>query len=420
LRGAEARTAGRILARPSRNERSCDPERPLCFHWGNQVSAADVAATEAAFAAVYDLEVGAYGYLPPLPDGARGGNSKTDVYLRDIGPQLFGYCTSDDPSSSPDVHAYCVVDDDFAEFGNSQTRAEFRDITAAHEYFHAVQYAYDSREDLWLMEGSAMLMEGQFRPSVEDRIRYLEAASVLTSPATPVDFGDGGFEYSAWLYWRFLVEQFGELADPLVIREIWELAAGAGTDTDGPGPDTVGENFYSLAATRKVIAARGQAFRTLFAKFTRANRAPATFYAEGADYPRAPLAGARTLAAGASTAWRTTALPHLASASYVFRRGASVAADARLRIAVDLPRRYLGPEARVLVRMDNDIEVQRIQLDPRGFGARTVRFGETVTGVDLVLTNASTRMNCWEGTPYSCAGLGRDDLRSYGYRVAVR
>jgi hypothetical protein len=420
LHGAEARAATRILARPSSSQSACDTTRPLCFHWGSQVTANDVAATRATFAAVYDLEVESYGYLAPLPDGTRGGNSKTDIYLRDLGAQkIFGYCTNDGPSSFPDVPAYCVVDEDFAEFGKSQTPQEFRDVTAAHEFFHAIQFAYDSEEDLWLMEGTAMLMEGQFRPGVDDRIRYLRN-SALMSPETPVDRGQDGFQYGAWIYWRFLVEELGELADPLVVRRVWERAAGARTDTDGPGPDRRASNPYSLQAARRVLEARGESFRSLFAKFTRVNRAPASFYDEGADYPIAPAAGQHTMGAGQRIGWQSVALRHLASASYVFRPKAGTG-DARLHVAVDLPKPRYGAEARLLVRLSGgERRTRAITLDSTGHGSRSVDFGPGVTRADLILTNASTRMSCGKGTSYSCAGTGVDDLRPYAYRVSVR
>jgi hypothetical protein len=407
LRGTDARAAALILARPGANQSACDATRPLCFHWGNRVSAQDVTATAEAFAAVYDLEVETYGYLPPLPDETKGGDAKTDIYLRDIGPNIFGYCTSDDPSQSPQVYAYCVVDEDFAEFGGSQTADEFRDVTAAHEFFHAIQFAYDLYEDSWLMEGTAMLLEGQFRPDVEDRIRYL-AGSVLTSPQTPVDYGAEGFEYGAWIYWRFLVEELGELGNPVVIRQIWERAAGAST--------------YSLQATRRALSARGESFRSLFAKFARVNRVPAAFYDEGASYPRAPASGTRTMSARENTGWRSDRLRHLASVYHEYRPAAGLPRAAKLRVVVDLPGHHFGPEARLVVRLANGgTRAHRIVLDSTGRGAKSVGFapGE-VRRVNLVLTNASTRMRCDEQTAYSCAGVGLDDLRTYSYRVVVR
>lgn len=53
------------------------------------------------------------------------------------------------PNGGPyDVSAYCVVDNDYAveEFGVRNTPLENLQVTVAHEYFHAVQFAYDFYE----------------------------------------------------------------------------------------------------------------------------------------------------------------------------------------------------------------------------------------------------------------------------------
>jgi hypothetical protein len=444
LRSTDRAQATAILARPSAKENWCDPARPLCFHWAtsgpNAASPADVADTEATVAGVYDLEVGTYGFQPPLPDTSSQGQSsspETDIYLADVGADgLFGYCTTDDPNAFNqgyvyyDVSAYCVVDEDFANFGSSQTRQEFRDVTAAHEFFHAIQFSYDWFEDLWLMEGTAMFMEGQFRPNVEDRIRYL-ANSVLTSPGTPVDRGAGGFEYGAWIFWRFLVENMADPdvgppaptpLNPLVIRQIWERADGS-SDTDGGGPDTAGPDDYSLQAARRVVAARGSSFRALFGKFARVNRTPARFYREGASYPHAPLSHTYYLGrTHRGTGWRSTRLRHLASRYYAFKPASNASSNGRLRVRVDLPRRWRGPEAYLLVRRTSGgWYVRKFALDSSGDGVRRVAFGRgTIREVDVVLTNASTRMRCGRATFYSCAGVGADDLLYYKFRATVR
>ncbi len=434
LRPPERARAAAFFARPANTDVVCDPDRPLCFHrtvggTRHATSNADFEATIATFREVWDLEVDQYGYLPPLPDGNRDGSDATDIYLRDLGGNaapLFGYCTTDDPDAgfSPfsDAWAYCVLDNDFSEeqFGDSQEPEEFRAVTAAHEFFHAVQFAYDWREDLWLMEGTAMFMEGAFRPAVRDRIHYLEN-SILESPRTPVDRGADGFEYGAWIYWRFLAESFGELLDPIVIREIWERTAGASTDTDGAGPDTLASNPYSLAATKRVLASRGAPFRPLFAQFTQANRAPTAFYDEGAFYPRTPASQRRTMGPAENSGWRSTTLRHLASVSYAFKPGAGIGRTAELRLVVNLPKRAYGPAAGALVRHENGmVDFVEIPLDADGAGVVMVPFGGPSIGrVDLVLTNASARMSCDRGTSYSCRGLGRDDDRTYSYRAVV-
>jgi hypothetical protein len=419
-----------ILARPSANRTWCDPARPLCFHWlasgPNAASPGDVTQTEETVAGVYDLEVGTYGYLPPLADGTNGGNSSTDIYLRDVGKDgLFGYCTTDDPNPSGpyyDVPAYCVLDNDFSplQFGNSQTPEEFRDVTAAHEFFHAIQFHYDFFEDLWLMEGTAMVMEDQYADGVNDNVDYL-GHSALTSPGTPVDRGSGRFEYGAWIFWRFLIEDRGELANPVIIKQIWERADGS-SDEDGGGPDTVGPDDYSLQAARHVVAARGSSFRSLFGRFAHVNRRPARFYSEGASYPRAPLSHTYYLGRGRrGTGWQSTRLRHLASRYFAFKPGRTASSRGSLRVRVDLPRRWRGPEAYLLVRRTSGSwYVRKFALDSNGDGVRSVAFGRgTIREVNLVLTNASTRMTCRRGTVYSCSGVGADDRLYYKFRATV-
>jgi hypothetical protein len=461
LSAADRAVARGILARPTDNSEpdehhypataivatACDSTLPLCFHWDENSAdddappgadgvgatiPADVQATMDTFADVYALEVDTYGYLSPLPDGTStndGGTDDTDIYLADVGGDsfpVFGYCTTDDPNAFDpdypfyDASAYCVVDQDFADFGSSQTPQEFRDVTVSHEFFHAIQFHYDFFEDLWLMEGTAMAMEGQFAPDVKDRIRYLDD-STFTSPATPVDRSANGFEYGAWIFWRFLIEDRGELADPLVIRQVWERVAAASTDTDGTGPDTVLSDQYSLQGARNVLASGGLVFQNVFAKFARVNRFPADFYAEGADYPMAATARAWDLGARGSTTGKTTAkLRHLSSRYYRLRPGSRTPTSASVRISVDAPT-YGSPSALVIVTPSSGPRtVFTIPLNGSGDGARTFAFGRGhVSRVDLVLTNTSTRMSCWRDTFYSCAGVGLDDLRSYSFRATV-
>jgi hypothetical protein len=432
LRATDRVRATAILARPNANRTWCDPDRPLCFHWlasgPNAASPDDVADTEETLAGVYHLEVETYEFLPPLSDGTNGGNGSTDIYLRDVGHVgLFGYCTTDDPNPPgpySDVPAYCVLDNDFSpsQFGTSQTPQEFRDVTAAHEFFHAIQFHYDWFEDLWLMEGTAMVMEDQYADDVNDNVNYL-GNSALTSPGTPVDRGSGGFEYGAWIFWRFLIEDHGELTNPLIIKQIWERAAGASIDTDGSGPDTVARNEYSLEAARHVVAARGSSFRALFGKFARVNRIPSSFYTEGSKYPRTPLSQTYYLGrTHRGTGWQATRLRHLASRYYAFKPGSNASSNGNLRVRLDLPRRWRGPEAYLLVRRTSGSwYVRKFALDSSGDDARRVAFGRgTIREVDLVLTNASTRMRCGRGTDYSCSGVGADDLGYYKFRATVR
>ena len=58
-------------------------------------------------------------------------------------------------------------------------------VTAAHEYYHAVQFAYDAFEDGWFMEATATCGGAELFDGVETTRNYLsQAASSPTSPWT--------------------------------------------------------------------------------------------------------------------------------------------------------------------------------------------------------------------------------------------
>src|SRR5690242_18933071 len=110
---------------------------------------------------VWVVEVGTFGYNAPLND-SKGPNNKLDIDVADIGDEgLYGYCTPEQQVGGAWAYSgYCVLDDDYApsEFPTN-TPTENLEVTAAHEFFHAIQFAYDAAEDAWMMEGTAAWME---------------------------------------------------------------------------------------------------------------------------------------------------------------------------------------------------------------------------------------------------------------------
>jgi hypothetical protein len=416
--------------------------RPLCFHWDDNPTNRDspppadtnpangipdqIDDTIAVLDNVWDTETAGLGYRDPLDDSATtlndGGGPQLDIYIADIGSiGLFGYCTSDDPHayefSAPwAVSAYCVLDDDYrqAQYGIGQTPLEYLQVTAAHEFFHAVQFAYDWFEDYALMEGSAMWMEGQVYPDVIDRINYL-GRSALARPGVPLDTGARGFEYGAWLFWRFLTEKVFS-GDPTIIREIWERADG--------GPSPAYGDRYSFQAVRSALASHGLAFRSTFAQFGWTN--DLRDYEEAdSGYPVAPLAAKFKFGPSLhSTGWEAPRLAHLSTRFYRFRPEA-VGPAAKLHLRVDLPWAATNPAATAIVyAKGGPREIHPIGLDRRGEGHVTVEFGSSeVWKVDLVLSNGSLRFHCapkdFPKTVYSCGGFPKDDGRPYRFRARL-
>src|SRR5699024_1799206 len=137
----------RLLRRPSMDrQRDFDTVR---VHWNTGVATSRYVDKVGAIAD-HVLETYAdAGYRSPESDGTDGGNALLDIYLQDLGAQrLYGWCDSDSPPAGAgpfDAPAYCAFDNDYREFPN-HTPLENLEVTAAHELFHAVQFAYDYYE----------------------------------------------------------------------------------------------------------------------------------------------------------------------------------------------------------------------------------------------------------------------------------
>jgi hypothetical protein len=460
LSGAERREAERLLARPDDGDVpegagngwtappaeqaticSADPAIDICVHWVFGATDPDapppedttpangvpdqVDVTLAELETVWNKEIVDLGYRAPQPDDQSsndGGGPELDVYLDDIGTPnvgLFGYCTTDDPDAEdPFVFAfsaYCVLDNDYsaAQFGPPPEEHAFLKVTAAHEFHHASQFAYDGVEDLWFMEGTATNMEETVYPTVDDNVFFLNLYSPLTRPASPLDRGGfGDSEYGSWIFWRFLEERLYR-GDPNVIRRVWNRARAA-LPTD---PDE-----YSLQAVARVLRNDGIHLADAFVRFAVANRL--RNYADGNLYPRTPTHGTfRIGPAQRRTAWQARRMKHLTTRYFSFRPRSGVPRRARLGLNVEAHPR--GGRARAIVFTEGGSRFVRIiRLDQQGDGHRRVAFGRNVRRVDLVLSNGSSRFrDCFSDffEPfYSCFGVPKDDRRTYRFRAILR
>ena len=260
LSPAQRKTARGILARPTDGPadglgdgylvpavKKCKGN--FCMHW---VTSTVDAPPSSAWAAkmlrlmnkVWKKEVGKLGYRPPVSDGGRGGNGKFDVYLAQIGDGgLYGYCAPErrKPGFRWLASGYCVLDNDMAEFPLAPMQSA--EVTAAHEFFHAIQFAYDYGEDAWLLEATATWMEERVFDDVNDNRQYLPAGQV-GPPYVPLDyFNPSGEQYGNWTFFEFLSKNFGNG----VVKPIWNKAAAF------PGaPDQ-----YSTKAIAPVLKPKG-------------------------------------------------------------------------------------------------------------------------------------------------------------------
>lgn len=403
----------------------------VCVHWvedaspdavqsGNDGNLSTVppqaSATLFTLEQVYTAEVGRLGYVAPLGDGTRGGNSRTDVYLADLGSDgYYGYCTSDDPgiATSRTVFGYCVVDNDYAasQFGTAHTALQNLQVTAAHEFFHAIQFAYDWTEDPWFMEGTAAWMEDEVYDGVNDNLQYL-GQSPQTYPTVPLDYTDSRYlPYGSWVFWKFLSEWQGRSRtdDPSVVRHTWQQARGA---------------TYSAAALQQVLRGRRSSFAAAFRTFGTWSRNPRLYFSEGSTYRAAPLAKSITLTrARRGTGRQLSAPDHMTHRYYRISPGTTLRGIGRLRVNVDMASTSRGSAARVVSHLRNgSVRAYAVALNRNGNGSRVVGFARSrVKYVELELVNSSIRFRCNQSTDLTCHGVPRDDnLRAVVRASAVR
>ncbi|GAB2766467.1 hypothetical protein GCM10027020_18890 [Nocardioides salsibiostraticola] len=428
LQGGDRETAQALLARPS--DGGSDPQRNgytaaaqrtcskrICVHYVTSTSDAPpslawVKKSLRTMQKVYDFEVGKLGYRAPAQEPnttGTGGNAKFDVYLKNIGTGIYGYCAPEylKPGTNRVASGYCVLDNDFArnEFGGAKPATSLK-VTAAHEFFHAIQFAYDYLEDPWLMESTAAWMEERYADSADDNLQYLERSQV-TLPAMSLDFfeSNGIYHYGQWAFWQFLSETHGNG----IVRSVINRAA----------EPSRGKNLSSTQALSATLKKRGGLPKN-FAAYAAANTTPSRNYAEGRKWPSSQLATTRTLTRGKPSFRKAFRVDHLASASVRLRPSGTLKGGAwKLRVAIDGPNRSNSPAAYVtVVTKRSGLRRIPITLSKRGKGTTRVPFAaSSVNQVFVTVANASTRTTCNRGTTFACKGKPRDDDRRFSLQV---
>ena len=228
----------------------------------------------------------AAGYRRPMRDGHRGSDGRPDIYLAQIGDWgLYGYCTTD-PATAPahgGTWAYCVLDNDYRsrEFPLHTPIQNMR-VTAAHEYFHAVQFGYDIGEDAWFMEATATWVEDEVYDRVDDNVGYLRNGP-MRHPAVSLDWYRDGYWYGAWIFFRRIAEHLDESQAglPVIVRTMWRLA-------DARRPDA--PDLYSTAAIDQALVEQGSSAAAQYVLMAADNLHPRRWYDEGRRYPATPAA----------------------------------------------------------------------------------------------------------------------------------
>lgn len=175
--------------------------------------------------------------MPPL-DGIAGGSEKYDIYISSINiiPNSFvyGYVSPENNiGNNPQSQNIVEVDCKISYMGmrnnyNSNlitvTEEEAIKVTAAHEFFHAVQFGTTSSTTNFISEATAAWSEDEIYPGIDDNLQYL--TSIFDTPDIALNYNsfeiDNGTTYNshwygAWIFFRYLTEQ----TNPDIIRKIY-------------------------------------------------------------------------------------------------------------------------------------------------------------------------------------------------------
>ncbi|WP_338088757.1 MXAN_6640 family putative metalloprotease [Nocardioides daphniae] len=339
----------------------------------------------------------------PADDVDAGGDDRFDVYLADLSPQgYYGFCAPEDllPGQNARATSYCVLDNDMLGLGGRPDDALA--ATAAHEFFHAVQFNYDLSEDSWFMESSATWVEEVVFDAVDDNRQFLGKGQ-LGSPTTPLDAAAG--HYGNWIFVQFLAQRFGDG----VVRRVWErLDASRGALDE-----------WSLQGVRSVLAARGVAWPSFYADFARANLFPRRHYREGAAYRAAPVTDHLRLDRSRQRATRTAAVRHLSSRTTGVTVGALPRGRRTLRLDLRASHAAYARVSLLVHRADGSLRLRRVTLDRKGRATARIPASRAKVRRVVVLTvhTAADHRRCGGASGWACGG---DPVGALSWRLTAR
>ncbi|WP_348087463.1 MXAN_6640 family putative metalloprotease [Nocardioides sp.] len=421
LSGSEALEASSLLARPTDgaddpfangytvpSESQCGEH--VCVHYVPTTADAPpsldwVALNLTTMENVYEREVNQLGFRPPRGDGNKGGDKKLDVYLKDLGTGLYGYCAAEFRKKARTASGFCVLDNDYAatQFP-SQTPENNLAVTAAHEFFHAVQYSYDYNEDPWMLESTATWMEEQVADDVNDNRQYLQYSQLQAGYVSLDAFSTTyGFQYGNWIFWEYLTSRW----NTGFVKKAWEAAG----SLRGDG------GRYSIEAIRSVLRKKKVSLTDVYADFAAANVTPSRSYAEAPGVPEfadPKVKADVTLSRAAKSDVVRTKLDHLSADAMHVRPGGDLHGTKwKLRVSVRAPSRA-APAGRLLIhKLDGTVGTRTLSFR-RGRAHALVPFSSSsVAAISVSFANVSTRFRCGTGTDFACHGKARDEDQKF-------
>jgi hypothetical protein len=315
--------------------------------------------------------------MPPGVDETH----KYRIFIYDIG-RVYGITYAERVDLPSESHI--VMRNNYQGFGENDDpdpEQGSAKVTAAHEFFHAVQFAYPVGDDWdWWMEASATFMEDEIFDAVNDYRNYLD--DWFGAPELPLDRFDGRHEYGSVMFCKHLAEKFGGEA---TIEAVWRKAS---------RPSALRALDGALKARQRKLASGNQAdvFSQSFVVSNLLKDHPQHGYEEGRRYPSINVGETFTAYPVPS---RQVSLDHLA-ATYLRFRPPAQAKTLHLAFGMERKRRS-SPPVRVIVLVQGPgraFTQHEVRLSQRGGdfvgGLEVPGFGRTAQARLVVTILANT------------------------------
>ena len=254
-------------------------------------------------------------------------NSAYDVYLEDLAPQRYYGVTNSDlavstPSRQNAYTSWIELDNNFTDsIYRNYTPLQSLQITAAHEYHHAIQYGYSYYFDIWYAEATSTWMEDELYDGVNQLYSYIPtwfSQSTLSLDISESTTTGGG--YGRWIFNRYLAEKH----TPAMIRSAWEkladISSPGGSDIPmTPVLDSLLSSTYATSLSTDFMGFARQVYmRNWITHLAETDKIHV--YSPDATYVSYPVNGT------VSTPSPSVTLPHYSFAYYKFAPSSSVPA----------------------------------------------------------------------------------------------
>ena len=169
------------------------------------------------FEEVYSFYIDTLNFSAPVSDPTSD-DILYDVFVENLPTYYFGITYTKNTSvSSPACVSYIKMRNNYngSQF-SEHTELENVQVTAVHEFFHAIQFSYNCYERFWFMEATAVWSEDELYNNVNDHYRYI--SSWFSNINKSLD-DESSHMYGSFIFFQYIDEHLG---GPNTIRLCWE------------------------------------------------------------------------------------------------------------------------------------------------------------------------------------------------------